>query len=66
MIDSVYTWRLLDELAVATYWIGDFATSKSACETALARVEAGLKVPHAELERIRQNLTEANGKLGTE
>jgi tetratricopeptide (TPR) repeat protein len=66
VIGSVYTWRLLDELAVATYWIGDFATSKSACETVLARVEAGLKVPDAELQRIRQNLTEANGKLGTE
>jgi tetratricopeptide (TPR) repeat protein len=66
VIDSVYTWRLLDELAVATYWIGDFATSKSACETVLARVEAGLKVPRAELERIQQNLAEANGKLGTE
>jgi tetratricopeptide (TPR) repeat protein len=66
VIDSVYTWRLLDELAVATYWIGDFVTSKSACETVLARVDAGLKVPQGELARIRQNLGEANEKLGSE
>jgi hypothetical protein len=66
VIDSVYTWRLLDELAVATYWIGDFATSKSACETVIARAEAGLAIANGELQRIRQNLLEANGKLGTE
>ena len=44
-IESVYTWRLLDELAVAAYWVGDFATSKSACEPLLERVERGLSRP---------------------
>jgi tetratricopeptide (TPR) repeat protein len=66
VIDGVYTWRLLDELAVATYWIGDYATSKSACETILARVDAGLRIPADELQRIRQNLLEANAKLESE
>ncbi|HKO48423.1 MAG TPA: hypothetical protein VJV79_11900, partial [Polyangiaceae bacterium] len=64
LLESVYTWRLLDELAVATYWVQDYATSKSACETVLERVDRGLVVPEADLERIRQNLAEANHELG--
>jgi len=63
IVESVYTWRLLDELAVATYWIGDYATSKSACEALLERVAGGLSVPEADLERIRGNLAEANHEL---
>jgi len=61
---SVYTWRLLDELAVATYWVGDYAMSKSACESLLEQVERGLSVPQADLERIRDNLAEAKQQLG--
>ena len=64
IVQSVYTWRLLDELAVTTYWIGDYSTCKRACETVLAQVERGLAVPDADLERIRQNLIEANDRLG--
>jgi tetratricopeptide (TPR) repeat protein len=63
VVESVYTWRLLDELGVATYWVGDFATSKRCCEAVLERVERGLAVPNAELQRIRENLANANEKL---
>jgi tetratricopeptide (TPR) repeat protein len=61
---GVYTWRLRDELGVAAYWIGDYVTSKSCCEAVLALVEQGLAVPAAEVARIRDNLAEANAKLG--
>jgi tetratricopeptide (TPR) repeat protein len=64
VVESVYTWRLLDELGVAAYWVGDYATSKSACRALLERVEQGLAVPEAELARIRENLANANEKLG--
>jgi len=63
VVESVYTWRLLDELAVAAYWIGDYATSKGACEALLQRVEQGLSVPDEDLARIRDNLEEANQEL---
>jgi tetratricopeptide (TPR) repeat protein len=66
VIESVYTWRLLDELGVAAYWVNDYSTSKTACEAVLAQVERGLVVPEAELTRIRQNLIQANQKLETE
>jgi glycosyltransferase involved in cell wall biosynthesis len=62
--ESVYTWRLLDELGVAAYWIGDFATTKSSCEAVLERVERGLRVPETEVSRIRKNLAEAQEKIG--
>jgi len=63
VVESVYSWQLLDELAVAAYWIGDFTTAKSACETLLERAGAGLAIPDADLERIRSNLVESNGAL---
>jgi glycosyltransferase involved in cell wall biosynthesis len=63
VMESIYTWRLLDELAVAASWVGDFATSKRAYETVLEQIERGLRVPDADAERIRQNLTEASGKI---
>jgi glycosyltransferase involved in cell wall biosynthesis len=63
VVESVYTWRLLDELAVAAYWLGDYAVSKSACQVLLERVEGGLRVPAADVERIRGNLAGADQKL---
>jgi glycosyltransferase involved in cell wall biosynthesis len=62
--ESVYTWRLLDELAVAASWTGDFATTKRACEAVLERIQRGLVVPETDADRIRQNLSEATGKMG--
>ena len=59
VIESVYTWRLLDELSVSAYWVGDYRSSKTACDTLLERVEGGLSVPPDDLERIRDNLVEA-------
>jgi tetratricopeptide (TPR) repeat protein len=63
VVESVYTWRLLDELAVASYWLGDFAGSKSACQVLIQRIEQGIQVPEAEIERIRGNLAGADQNL---
>ena len=61
--ESDYTWRLLDELSVAAYWVGDFATCRTACETLLERVQQGVAVPADDLARIRANLSAAAEKL---
>src|SRR6478609_597704 len=66
VLESIYTWRLLDELAVSAHWAQDFRTTRRACETLLQRVEAGLSIPDHEVERIRENLTGALEELGDE
>jgi hypothetical protein len=63
LVESVYSWRLLDELAVAAYWVRDYATSKAACQALLEKAEQGLAIPDHELERIRGNLAGANERL---
>jgi tetratricopeptide (TPR) repeat protein len=63
VVESVYTWRLLDELAVASYWLGDYALSKSACQALVEQIDRGLRLPEAEIERIRGNLAGADQKL---
>ena len=63
IVESVYSWRMLDELAVAAYWVRDYATTKGACETLLARVDTGLAVPEQDVQRIRDNLAGANEGL---
>jgi glycosyltransferase involved in cell wall biosynthesis len=47
-----YEWRCLDEYSIAAYWVGDYATSKTACERLLSE---GL-LPEAHTSRVRQNL----------
>ncbi len=47
---------MLDELGVAAYWVGDYASAKEASETLLARVQRGVSVPPDDLDRIRENL----------
>jgi len=61
---EVWDWRMLDELGVAAYWVGDYAAAKEACETVLARVRRGLPVPESDLHRIQENLAHAVQKLG--
>ena len=62
--EDVYAWRMLDELAVAAYWIGNFAESKTAADEILRRVNRGMRVSAKDLKRIQQNLAYANVKLG--
>jgi hypothetical protein len=62
--EDVYTWQALDELAVASSWIGDMATAKEACETLLARVQGGLSIPPDELSRIEKNFAQVQNALG--
>lgn len=60
---DVYDWRLLDELGVAAYWVGDYPAGKAACEQILQRVEQGLELPESELRRVRENLQYSASKL---
>lgn len=67
VIDSIYSWRLLDELAVGAHWVGDYATTVSACQTLLELPERGVDIPEHEIERIRDNLAAAEEEQnGTE
>jgi tetratricopeptide (TPR) repeat protein len=61
---EVYDWRMLDELAVAAYWVGDYATVKEACEAVLECARSGLSVPVSDVQRIQGNLAKALNKLG--
>jgi glycosyltransferase involved in cell wall biosynthesis len=60
---EVYDWRLLDELGISAYWIGDYTQSKAACEEVLRRIEQGLDVPEDDVRRIRENLAFTDRKL---
>lgn len=61
---DVYDWRLQDELAVSSYWIGCHAESKTACEHVLGQVEAGkITLNERDLRRVRENLAFAEKKL---
>lgn len=64
--ESVYTWRLLDELAVAAYWVGDHRSCLEACDAILEKVGTGLDIPEEDLRRVRQNRAAATEKLGAE
>ncbi|SHT65813.1 glycosyl transferase family protein [Mycobacteroides abscessus subsp. abscessus] len=57
-----YTWRCLDELAVADYWLGNYRDSADACQELLASSE----VPEAERPRIKANLDFALQKMPTD
>jgi hypothetical protein len=61
---EIYDWRMLDELGVSAYWVGDYTTGKLACETVLARVEEGLaSIAEGDLRRIKENLAYSANKL---
>ncbi|MUL50127.1 glycosyltransferase [Mycobacterium sp. CBMA293] len=57
-----YTWRCLDELSVADYWLGNYANSADACEELLEWSE----VPEDQKPRIKANLDFALQKLSTD
>lgn len=58
VVDSIYTWQLLDELGQAAQLAGDFASAKDAWEIVLKRVQAGLALPPDQLARIRKDLAQ--------
>jgi len=60
----VYDWRMLDELGVAAFWVGDYLSAKEAGETILTRVRGGLSIPADDLRRIQENLALTLKKLG--
>ncbi|MFF8989781.1 glycosyltransferase [Streptomyces sp. NPDC014983] len=55
---SWHEWRALDELAVASYWVGDYERSREYCTRLLSEG----KVPDGERARIAANLEFANGR----
>lgn len=55
---SFYTWRPLDEVAVADYWLGNYEASADACNTLLERSD----IPMHERIRITRNLMHAMAK----
>lgn len=60
---SVYQWKLLDELAVASYWVGKFKESRRACEDILQKHSLGeIVLENEDLERIQTNLKFAVAK----
>jgi glycosyltransferase involved in cell wall biosynthesis len=59
--DSVYAWRALDEYAVASFWMGDYAECDHACKLLLG----GGKLPEGERERVKGNLALARERMGT-
>lgn len=61
---EIYDWRLLDELAVSSYWVGRYAESKAACEELLRRIDKGLNLPEVDAKRIKENLGFAVAKVG--
>jgi len=66
VLESVYSWRMLDELAVAAYWVRDLTTAKTAGEALIALADAGVEIPAHELDRIRENLSSVNEELASE
>lgn len=57
-----YTWRCLDELSVADYWLGNYANSAEVCRELLEWPE----VPEAHKPRIKANLDFALQKLSSD
>jgi glycosyltransferase involved in cell wall biosynthesis len=59
VLEDVYTWRCHDEYAVAAYWTGAYAECRRVCRQL---IDSG-KVPPAELDRVRANLSHAQQAL---
>ena len=61
--EDIYAWRLLDELAIAAFWIGNYVESKTAGDEIIRRVNKGMRISAKDLKRIQQNLAYANVKI---
>jgi glycosyltransferase involved in cell wall biosynthesis len=59
--ESVYAWRALDELAIATYWLGKFEESAALSR----RLLDGGKLPEEQKKRVQANLDFAVKGLGS-
>jgi hypothetical protein len=56
VVNSVYSWQLLDELGTAAYWAGDYTSAKNSWEAVLTRVRGGLLIPPEDQKRIEEGL----------
>ncbi|MGQ0467613.1 MAG: glycosyltransferase [Sporichthyaceae bacterium] len=57
--ESAYSWRALDEFAVAAYWTGNYQDCARACRALLA----GTALPATQRKRVEDNLAFAVGRL---
>ncbi|WP_308569655.1 glycosyltransferase [uncultured Haemophilus sp.] len=57
---SVYTWRAKDELAVSSYWVGNYQLCYNICLELLANPA----IPEEDKKRFQSNLDFAKEKLG--
>lgn len=57
---AAYSWRAIDEFAVASYWMGDFRACARACEQLLSNSA----LPMVHLARVTENLRLAKARLG--
>ncbi len=55
---SIYKYKILDELALCSYWIGNYKESKEVCDYLLT-----LDLSEKDKQRIEQNRKFANDKL---
>jgi hypothetical protein len=58
---EAYTWRRHDELAVSSYWVGDFEATAAICRELL---DAG-ELPESERARVEENLRYAQAHLAS-
>ncbi len=60
---EVYAWRALDELAVSSYWVGQYRLSLDCGEELLRRNASGVAIHNDDMRRINQNITYAKARL---
>ena len=60
VVESVYTWQMLDELGAAAYEAGDYACAKGSWEAVITRAQGGVSIPSEDLERIHECLARAS------
>jgi tetratricopeptide (TPR) repeat protein len=60
--EDVHGWRLLDELAVAAFWVGNYSECKACCEEIFEQARKGWAIPRADLLRVQTNLALATQK----
>lgn len=61
---DVYEWRLIDELSIASYWIGNYRESLDLCRNLLHLAENGCDISEENRRRIEENLAFAEAKSG--
>jgi glycosyltransferase involved in cell wall biosynthesis len=62
---DIYEWRIVDELAIAAYWVGKYEESRDLCEKLLQLAAEGCSMTCQDLLRIKENLRHAEVGCGS-